>query len=138
MALSGMTGFAREDGALGPWSWTVEARSVNGRTMEARFRGPPGFDALERAAREGAQGRFQRGQINITLTAKRADAGGQLRINTTQLDAYLRLAGPYVADGRVAAPTFDGLLALRGVIEVADDTDDAEVRSQVEAAMGVK
>ena len=42
MALSGMTGFARVEGALGAWSWAVEARSVNGRNLDTRFRGPPG------------------------------------------------------------------------------------------------
>ena len=76
MALSGMTGFAREEGAEGAWTWAVEARSVNGRNLEARFRGPPGFDALERAAREGAQARFQRGQITIGLQARRAETAG--------------------------------------------------------------
>src|SRR5687767_4075015 len=57
--ISGMTGFGRAEGALGAWSWAVEARSVNGRNLEVRFRGPPGFDGLERVAREGAQARFQ-------------------------------------------------------------------------------
>ena len=70
MPLSGMTGFARADGALDAWTWAVEARSVNGRGLETRFRGPPGFDTLERAARDGAQARFQRGQIGVTLQAK--------------------------------------------------------------------
>jgi uncharacterized protein YicC (UPF0701 family) len=50
-----MTGFGRAEGALGAWSWAVEARSVNGRNLEVRFRGPPGFDGLERAGPEGAQ-----------------------------------------------------------------------------------
>ncbi|MCW5761129.1 MAG: hypothetical protein KIS90_15280, partial [Phenylobacterium sp.] len=60
MPISGMTGFGRAEGAWGPWSWAAEARSVNGRNLEVRFRGPPGFEALERTAREGAQARFQR------------------------------------------------------------------------------
>lgn len=63
--ISGMTGFGRAEGSLGAWSWAVEARSVNGRNLEVRFRGPPGFEGLERAAREGAQSRFQRGQLTI-------------------------------------------------------------------------
>lgn len=45
--ISGMTGFGRAEGADGAWSWSVEARSVNGRNLEVRFRGPPGFDRLE-------------------------------------------------------------------------------------------
>ena len=31
-----MTGFARVEGALGDWTWAVEARSVNGRNLEIR------------------------------------------------------------------------------------------------------
>ena len=49
-AISGMTGFGRSEGAEGGWTWAVEARSVNGRNLEVRFRGPPGFDILEAAA----------------------------------------------------------------------------------------
>jgi len=134
MPLSGMTGFAREEGGLAAWSWSVEARSVNGRNLDVRFRGPPGFDALERIAREGAQARFHRGQLSVGLTAKRADAAGQVRVNSEQLDAYLTLAQSLA--GKASPPTIDGLLSLRGVIEAADETDDAETRAAVEAAMG--
>src|SRR5580704_10761488 len=77
MTLSGMTGFARHEGRLHGWTWAVEARSVNGRNLEVRFRGPPGFDNLERLAREAAQARFQRGQIGVNVQARRADASGQ-------------------------------------------------------------
>jgi uncharacterized protein (TIGR00255 family) len=135
MTLSGMTGFARASGAAGSWSWAVEARSVNGRNLETRFRGPPGFDALERAAREGCQARFQRGQVTIGLQAKRAETTGQVRINTDQLDRYLALARAYAEEGKVATPTIEGLMALRGVVETADDVDDPDVRAEVEAAM---
>jgi uncharacterized protein (TIGR00255 family) len=136
MALSGMTGFSREDAALDAWTWAVEARSVNGRNMEARFRGPPGFDGLERLAREGCQSRFQRGQITIGLQAKRAETGGQVRINTEQLERYLAVATEYLERGWVEQkPTIEGLMALRGVLETADDADDPDVRAEVEAAM---
>ncbi len=136
MALSGMTGFGRGDGALGGWSWTVEARSVNGRGLEPRFRGPPGFDGLDRVTREAAQARFQRGQLTIGLTAKRAEAAGAVHINTQVLERYLEAAAPYVQDGRAAPPTADGLLALRGVLDAGDETEDPEARAAVEAAMG--
>jgi uncharacterized protein (TIGR00255 family) len=135
MALSGMTGFSREDAGHGAWTWAVEARSVNGRNLEARFRGPPGFDSLDRAARDGAQARFQRGQITIGLQAKRADPSAQVRLNTDQLDRYLAIAAPYVAAGQAGPPSMDGLLALRGVIEVAEESDDPEARAELEAAM---
>jgi uncharacterized protein (TIGR00255 family) len=135
MAISGMTGFGRAEVALGDWSWAVEARSVNGRNLEVRFRGPPGFESLERAAREGAQGRFQRGQLTVGLQAKRSEAAAAVKVNVEQLERYLAAGAPYVATGMAAPPRLDGLLSLRGVIEVADALEDPEAQAVLEAAM---
>ncbi len=135
MALSGMTGFARIDGAHGAWRWTLEARSVNGRSLEARFRGPQGFDALERIARDAAQARFQRGQIQISLTAKQDTPGKAISINQALLDQYLDLCTNWIASGQADKPRADGLLALRGVLDQADEQDDPDQRAAVEAAM---
>jgi len=137
MALSGMTGFARTEGAHGAWSWAVEARSVNGRNLEVRFRGPPGFEGLDRIAKEAAQARFQRGQVTVGLQAKRSDANGAVTINVEQLERYLALAEPYVAAGRAAPPEMAGLLALRGVVEAGEGDDDPDVRAATEAAMAL-
>ena len=136
MPISGMTGFGRAEGALGPWSWAVEARSVNGRNLEVRFRGPPGFEGLERAAREGAQARFQRGQLTLGVQAKRSEGVGSVRVNVEQLERYLALGEPYLKGGRVQPPRLDGLLALRGVIEADDAGLDPEEQVRLEAAMG--
>ena len=135
MTINGMTGFGRAEGALGAWSWAVEARSVNGRNLEVRFRGPPGFEGLERAAREGAQSRLLRGQVTIGVQAKRSEAASDVQVNIQQLERYLKAGGPYVATGMVAVPTLDGLLGLKGVIETADAIDDPEVQAAVEAAI---
>jgi uncharacterized protein (TIGR00255 family) len=134
-ALSGMTGFARADGAVGAWAWSVEARSVNGRNLEVRFRGPNGFDALERAARDAAQARFQRGQLTVGLQARRSGGAGKARVDVAELERLLALAEAYVAAGRAAPPRFDGLLAVPGVVEPEDEGDDAEARKALEAAM---
>ena len=135
MAISGMTGFGRVEVAAGEWSWAVEARSVNGRNLEARFRGPPGFESLERVAREAAQARFQRGQLTIGLQAKRSETAGAVQVNVEQLERYLAAGAPYVATGMAAPPRLDGLLALRGVIEAADAAEDPEAQAELEAAM---
>lgn len=135
MKLTGMTGFGRAEGASGAWSWAVEARSVNGRNLEVRFRGPPGFDGLERAAREGAQARFQRGQVTVGVQARRSETGAAVKVSVEQLERYLAAGAPYVATGMVAPPRLDGLLALRGVVEAADALDDPEAQAELEAAM---
>src|SRR5690606_31571967 len=133
--LSGMTGFARAEGATGDWSWAVEARSVNGRNLEVRFRGPPGFEGLDRVARDLAQTRLQRGQVSVNLQAKRAEgAQPPPRLNAAVLDHYVALSQQLVGQG-ATPPTADGLLALRGVLEAPEETEDPDARAALEAAM---
>jgi uncharacterized protein (TIGR00255 family) len=135
LTLSSMTGFARVEGAAGDWSWAVEARSVNGRNLEVRFRGPPGFDSLERLTREAAQARFQRGQMNVSVQARHAEAAGAVAINRDQLERYLAITEELVSAGKATTPDAGGLLALRGVLEAGEPEEDAEGRAAVEAAM---
>ena len=128
-----MTGFGRADGAAGDWSWSVEARSVNGRNLEVRFRGPPGFDNLERLAKASGQARLNRGQVTLGVQAKRAEAGAAaLKVNEDILARYLQLANQLAEDG-ATPPSADGLLSLRGVLEAPEEADDAEARAAVEA-----
>ena len=133
--LSGMTGFGRAEGAAGGWSWFVEARSVNGRSLEVRFRGPAGFESLDRATREGAQVRFQRGQVSVSVTARRLDSEVPARINLAFARQLLEAAEPLVAEGRVLRPSLDGLLSIRGVIEAEPAEPDPEALAEVSALM---
>lgn len=133
--VSGMTGFGRAEGAAGDWSWSVEARSVNGRNLDVRFRGPPGFDRLEPAAKSAAQARFARGQVTVGVQAKRAEAGAAgLSVNAEVLDRYLKLANDLVKGGATPA-TADGLLGLRGVLEIPEEAEDEAAHAALEAAM---
>jgi uncharacterized protein (TIGR00255 family) len=134
-AISGMTGFGRADGAHGDWSWSVEARSVNGRNLEVRFRGPPGFDSLERHAKAAAQARLSRGQVTLGIQGKRADPGAAaLKVNQDILARYLTLANQLAEEG-ATPPSADGLLSLRGVLEAPEEVDDPDARAAVETAM---
>ena len=134
-AISGMTGFGRAEGAEGGWSWAVEARSVNGRNLEVRFRGPHGFDRLEPLAKASAQKRFGRGQVTVGVQAKRTDPGAAaLKVNDDILARYLTLANRLAEEG-ATPPSADGLLALRGVLETPEEDETPEARAAVEAAM---
>lgn len=133
--ISGMTGFGRADGALDGWTWTVEARSVNGRSLEVRYRGPGGFDNLERLTKAAAQARLNRGQVTLGVQAKRAEGSEPApRVNEAVLATYLKLANQLAEEGAVP-PSADGLLALRGVIEVAEEVEDPDAHAAVEAAI---
>ena len=133
--ISGMTGFGRADGSAEGWTWSVEARSVNGRSLEVRFRGPPSFDGLERAAKTSAQTRLHRGQVNLGLQARRASSSGaEVRIDETLLNRYLALAND-LAERGATPPSADGLLSLRGVVEAGEDEMEADARERLEAGM---
>ncbi|MGQ3068720.1 MAG: YicC/YloC family endoribonuclease [Brevundimonas sp.] len=133
--ISGMTGFGRADGAVDGWSWSIEARSVNGRNLEIRFRGPPGFDNLERLAKASAQARLNRGQVTLGVQAKRAEAGAAaLKVNEDVLARYLQLANQLAEEG-ATPPSADGLLGLRGVLEAPEEDEDLEAKAAIETAM---
>ena len=47
MTLQSMTGFARAVGQDDRYAWTWEARSVNSKGLDVRFRVPNGYEAVE-------------------------------------------------------------------------------------------
>src|SRR5437764_165468 len=88
MALSSMTGFARQAGQSGAWTWAWEVKTVNAKGFDLRLRLPPGFDALEPAVRADVPKRLARGTCFASLSAQRAGAG-DVRINRPALDALV-------------------------------------------------
>ncbi len=117
-----MTGFARTEGTSegeASCTWTWEAKSVNGKGLDVRLRLPRGFDFLEAAVRKAASARFKRGNITLALDITWAKAAGGISVNAQNLETVTRA----LADlkGEMAPPTADGVLALRGVLEQAED-----------------
>lgn len=131
--VASMTGFARIDGHGEGVSWTFEAKSVNGRSLDIRCRLPGGFDSIESTARAEIPKRIARGSINLTLTVARTAAIGQMRINRELLDQVLELAREIEGAG-AAPPRLDALLAIRGIIEPVEQ-EDTDTRERTEAAV---
>lgn len=129
--VASMTGFARIDGHGEGVSWTFEAKSVNGRSLDIRCRLPGGFDSIESTARAEIPKRIARGSINLTLTVTRTAAIGQMRINRELLDQVLELAREIEGAG-AAPPRLDALLAIRGIIEPVEQ-EDTDTRERTEA-----
>ncbi len=128
-----MTGFARSEGEFGLYSWAWEARSVNSKSLDVRSRIASGFDRLEPAVRGAAAERLKRGNVSLTLSLKTAERPQRMRINRELLDDLIKLAGEF-EDAGAARPRLDALLAVRGVIEMVEEEDEAE-RAGAEAGM---
>jgi uncharacterized protein (TIGR00255 family) len=135
MALSSMTGFARGHGVAGTYAWSWELKSVNAKGLDVKLRLPPGWDAVEAPVRARAAEALARGSVFANLTVSREGAAPSVRVNEPVLDAVLAtLKG---LSGKVAAapPTLDGILSLKGVIEVSEAEEREDERRAAEAAV---
>lgn len=140
MSLSSMTGFARSHGASGPYVFEWELKSVNAKGFDFRMRLPPGWDDIEPPVRKRAAEVLSRGTIYANLTVKRANAVSAIQINQDVLASVLRVASEIAGKVDAVAPSIDGLLGIKGVIEVvepeADEAEEKAARTAVESAFG--
>ncbi|MDZ4368555.1 MAG: YicC/YloC family endoribonuclease [Afipia sp.] len=130
MALSSMTGFARSHGTSGPYAFEWELKSVNAKGFDFRLRVPAGWDDVETAARKRATELLSRGTVYANLTVKRTGAASVVRINEDVLSSILKVAGEISARTDAVAPSVDGLLGIKGVLEVVEpESDEAEMQT---------
>src|SRR5438046_7619126 len=135
MALSSMTGFARSNGASGPYTFEWELKSVNAKGFDLRLRLPPGWDELEALAKKRAGEMLSRGTVYANLNVKRANAVSTVRINEEVLASIGKVAGVLAGKIDAVAPSIDGLLAIKGVIEVVEpENNEAEDKAATAAA----
>ena len=130
MALSSMTGFARSHGTSGPYAFEWELKSVNAKGFDFRMRLPVGWDDIEAGTRKRATELLSRGTVYANLTVKRTGAGSIVRINEDVLASILKVASEISARTDAVAPSVDGLLGIKGVIEVVEpENDEAEMQA---------
>ena len=136
MNLQSMTGFARAAAEHGGTAIAWEVKSVNGKGVEVRPRLPQGFERLEPVVRQTVQKRFSRGNFQATLTVGRA-AGTQAQpvVNEAFLKDIAALAKRLQEQYDTAPATADGLLALRGVLDVPETIETEEQRNALDAAI---
>ncbi len=125
MAIESMTGFARVAGTIGMHAWVWEVRSVNGRGLDVRVRVPPGFDSFSEAARKQFSAAFTRGTLHVSLAITSEASAPRPRINQDALAALIEAASQVKLPAGIAPATLDGLLAIRGVVEISEESGDA-------------
>jgi uncharacterized protein (TIGR00255 family) len=136
MALSSMTGFARSHGASGPYAFEWELKSVNAKGFDLRVRLPQGWDELDAHAKKRAGEVLSRGTVYANLNVKRANAASTVRINDDVLNAVVKVAHQLAGKIDAVAPSIDGLLSLKGVIEVVEpeSNEDEDKAAKLAAA----
>jgi len=135
MALSSMTGFARGHGVTGSYVWAWELKSVNSKGLDLKLRLPTGWDAIEAPARARAAEMLSRGSVFANLTVSREGVATIARVNEPVLAAVLTTLNALAGKVNAAPPTLDGILALKGVIEVTEAEESEEDRRNAETAV---
>jgi len=135
MALSSMTGFARGQGVAGTYAWAWELKSVNSKGLDLKLRLPPGWDAIEAPVRAKASEALSRGSVFANLTVSRQNAAPAVRVNEPVLAAVLATLKGLSGKVDAAPPTLDGILSLKGVIEVSEAEENEEERATADAAI---
>jgi uncharacterized protein (TIGR00255 family) len=135
MSLSSMTGFARSHGVSGSYAWAWEIKSVNGKGLDLRLRLPPGWDAIEVPVRAQAAEKLARGSVQASLTVERTGIVPVVRINTAVLESVLTAARQLARRIEASPPSLDGLLALKGVIEVGDAEENEQEKQSAETTV---
>ena len=135
MTLASMTGFARSSGVDAPYRWAWEVKTVNAKGLDLRLRLPSGFDAIEASARAKLGAALARGTCYATLAIQRDAAPAAVRINRAVLAALVAALQDVPFDPHKIRPaSLDGLLAVRGVVEVVEAGEDEAALAAAQAA----
>jgi uncharacterized protein (TIGR00255 family) len=95
---------------------------------------PPGWDELEAFAKKRAGEVLSRGTVYANLNVKRANAASAIRINEDVLASIVKVAGVLAGKIDAVAPSIDGLLSIKGVIEVVEPESNEEEDKAAKAA----
>ncbi|CAI8304619.1 MAG: Uncharacterised protein [Rhodospirillaceae bacterium] len=126
-----MTGFAAVDGSRGEASWTWSLKSVNGKSLDVRWRMPGRMDSLEASLKKTLQAQVSRGSVSASLQLDLPGRRPEVTIDEAALDRLAQLVRR--RDG--TAPDTAALLGLPGVLETRSATLSDEEQGALNEAV---
>jgi len=132
-----MTGFSRVEGTEDGYSWAWELRSVNARSLDVRLRVPSGMDRLEAGFRKAIADQINRGNVSATLIVTRPPRKQEVSVNSEILDQLLTLSSKLSNLENVSPPSVDGLLTVRGVLEVQEEEETTKQQGTLDGEVVV-
>ncbi len=135
MALSSMTGFARSHGASGPYTFEWELKSVNAKGFDLAGAATTGVRRARGPRQEARRRACCRAAPSTPISPSSAPTPPRPSASTRTCSAPSCKAAALIA-GKVdaVAPSVDGLLAIKGVVEVAEPEGDEEEDKAARAA----
>lgn len=130
-----MTGFARSQNMWESYSWVWEIRSVNGRALDIRCRIPSGLDAFDQHIRGILKKALSRGSLNVSLQLQRDSGGVEVRVKPEVLDQLVVLAKDVAKKHDMPAPSIEGLMMIRDVVEISEGDEDEDFLKKRDVAI---
>jgi|Deesub1362A_J573_1020465.scaffolds.fasta_scaffold03149_2 uncharacterized protein (TIGR00255 family) len=119
--IQSMTGYGRGHNA----SFSVEVRSTNHKALDIQLSMPPSFYPYEGRIRRQIRERFQRGRIELRVTAREADFK-RLRINRPLAREYYKELSSLMSELSIPGNIDIGLLSSMRDIFIFEETDNTK------------
>ncbi|MCF4098089.1 YicC/YloC family endoribonuclease [Maritalea mediterranea] len=118
--IASMTGFARAAGGISGAAFNLEIKSVNARGLDLRLRVPPGLDDLENLLRQKLTKALTRGAVQVNLNISYEHLQSEVSVNQQALQTVIDAIGQLSAKVEADKPRLDGILGLKGVLELSE------------------
>jgi len=135
MPLNSMTGFARGAGADAGFRWNWEVKSVNNKGLEVRAKLPSFLDGFDLAIKKAVSGMLARGSVYISLNAERDGDDASFVVNEDRLQALIDVASKFADIPGVEKASIDGLLSIKGVVDLTTRDMTEDERTALEAVL---
>ncbi|MFC4348266.1 YicC/YloC family endoribonuclease [Kordiimonas lipolytica] len=135
MPLNSMTGFARGAGADVGFRWNWEVKSVNNKGLEVRAKLPSFLDGFDLAIKKAVSGMLARGSVYISLNVERDGDDASFVVNEERLQALIDVASRFADVPGVEKASIDGLLSIKGVVDLTSRDMTEEERTALEGVL---
>lgn len=135
MSLRSMTGFARGASASDGFRWNWEVKSVNNKGLEVRTKLPAFLDGFDLQIKKAVSGLLARGSVYLTLNVEREGDDATFVVNEERLQALIEVASKFSAVEGIEKASIDGLLAIKGVVDLTSRDVSEKEREALEKAL---
>ena len=135
-----MTGFARVNGNISfdqnNISWTWEIKSVNGKSLDLKYRLPTGFEDVSITLKNKASEIISRGSLSAFLEIHNEDTSRNVKIDEKLLEELTKQATAICyKHPEIPMATAGELLSQRGVIEIEENSLSHEDANTLKEAL---
>ncbi len=135
MTLQSMTGFARGAGSALGHSWNWEIKSVNNKGLDVRAKFPSFLDGFDLVIKKTVSTALSRGSVFISLSIESEEDDSQFIVHEERLKSLIKVAEKYADAPGVSPASLDGLLAIKGVVDLTSAVMSKETRKGLEAEL---